>query len=302
MSTDLFGEPLQPDPTCALKNPQVPLLVAGPRHRTQFVIEFVGPRSIPAATVAPLLQPNWYQALGQPEMFCMAPASQTWQPLTPNTNGSYDSLSLAWKIITPQGYLSSQAARHLLGAAEQYAPALQRKAMPMPPPDDVDQVAKALVKFREALDVGVSLVVLPRKGFFSEHELWVVCARLGLTFSPTGSFDWTAPGHPAPLFSVTPIGSTESFALSAVQLGAVHEGITLGFSLPKCPDPLIALQGMIHAAQVIAGTLDCVIADDSERQLTQRVANEMTDTIKQGIGLMQKANILPGSASALDLF
>ena len=266
------------------------------------MIELVGPRSVPASATANLMQPQWYEALGRPELFCMGPTDTVWQRMTPKTDGSYDSVALAWDILSPGGSLSFASANHLLQACEQFANGVNRRAMPMPEPKQIDRVAKALAQVREQLDIGVSLMALPEAGFVSERDLWIACARLGLQFSGNGAFVWAGDPHPNPMFSVTPIGDVETFSLGAVQAGKTHEGITVGFSLPLCPGPAAALDGALRAADEIARAIAGNAFDDSARPLTSKIRDELRRDLAQGVSMLEKANLKPGSAAAIKIF
>jgi hypothetical protein len=300
---DPFGQPLQPDPMVALPSLDIsPPAKTGPLHKVQFVVEFVGPRSIPAPAAAHLLAAEWYQALGQPQLHAMRPADLYWQPLTPSTDGSYDSLALSWDLVTPRGTLSAASANHLLQTAERFAPFIQRRAIPLPTPTEVEKVVAALIEVREALDIGFSLsVYAPRQGY-AERDLWIVCSRLGMAFGPEGSFDWTLAGFPYPMFSVTPFGNTDAFSLANVNAGVHHPGVTIGFSLPTCPAPAQALQGCFHAANVISRELGGEVLDDSDRKLNDRVRNEIKENLRQALSLFARAGMTTGSAEARKLF
>ncbi len=297
-----FDPPLGPDPAIALIPPIVPSPAPGPAHRAQYVIELVGPRSAPASAAAQLLSQNWFAALGQPELYVMSPADQQWRAMTPQTGGSYDSIALCWDLTTSHGSLSRQSAESLLRNAEQFASAIGRRAMPLPTPQDVDKVVKLLAKTREQLDIGAALVVIPRAEFVPERQIWRICARLGLEFSPTGSFDWKSPNHPSPLFSVTPIGQVESFSLAAVNRNDVHEGLTIGFSVPLCPAPMAALDGAIHCAEVIAGEIQAAVFDDTSRPLTSKLKDELRRDLQAGVQMLEAAGLKPGSSAALKVF
>lgn len=297
-----FGDLLRPDPSVALVSPVVDPIIPGPAHRAQFVVELVGPRSVPAAQIAPLIQPQWYEALGRPELYCMSPADARWQPLTPRIDGSYDSVSAAWDVLSPRGVLSSGAASRLLQSCEQFAHAVNRRALGLPEPGEIDQVARALLQVRDQLDIGVSIAVFPRTARILERDLWIACAALGLEFSSEGAFVWRSPLHPSPLFSVTPIGDTEAFSLRAVQSGTDHEGVTVGFSLPLCPSPMTAFDGAVTAADTIARQIGGAAFDDSARPLSAKVRDELRRDLGQGVSMMERANLKPGSASALKIF
>lgn len=304
MSSDPFGgQPLQPDPSIALQPIDVaPPPKPGPLHKVQFVIEFVGPRSIPAPAAVHLLSNDWYAALGQPQLFAMRPADLFWQPLTNAVDGSYDSLSLAWDMVTSRGQMSSKAARHLMETAERFGPFIQRRVMALPVVEDVDKAVRRLVEIREGLDIGFSLsVYAPRAGFL-ERDLWVLCARLGLEFAPGGSFDWRVPGYPYPLLSVTPFGDVDAFALSGVQAGLRHPGVTIGFSLPLCPSPAQGMDGSFYVANVIVRELGGDILDSDDRRLNDRIRAEYKDNLRQALSMFSQAGMITGSAEAVNLF
>lgn len=292
----------QVDPAVALIPPVVTPFQAGPAHHAQYVIELVGPRSIPAPAAAGLLGPEWFNALGQPELFCMSAADSTWRPLVPASQGSYDSVALCWNVLSDQGTLNQASGQHLLQVAERFAAHVNRRAMPMPVPNELAKVAKSLSRIRDGLDIGISIVVLPSAGVVTEQLLWQQCARLGLQFGPAGSFDWRVPDHPSPLFQVTPIGDTDCFSLRAVQAGQVHEGITIGFNVPRCPAPAAALDGALHAADVIAGAIQGAVFDQDARPLNAPGRDQMRRELNQGVQILEGVGIKPGSAAALKIF
>src|ERR1700679_3887816 len=108
-----FDPPLGPDPELALSEPAVTPYPSGPAHRAQYVIELVGPRSVPASAAAQLWTQSWQNALGRPEIYCMSPADTSWQPMTDRKDGSYDSIALCWDMVSPLGRLNSQSANQL---------------------------------------------------------------------------------------------------------------------------------------------------------------------------------------------
>jgi hypothetical protein len=293
---------LNPDPAIALTPPDpVPVPKEGPLHRLQFVIEFVGPRSVPAAAARHLLVPNWYGALGQPQVFAMRAMDLAWHRMTATPDGSYDSIALAWDMVTGQGALTPDSAKNLLRTAEEFGPYISRRAMPMPVPAEVRQVVKNLQSIRDALDVGFTLSVGARRGGFAERDVWIECARLGLQFE-NGGFEYRAPKAPAPLFAVTPYGTTDAFSLGAVQAGAVHPGVTIGFSLPLSPAPTQGLEGALRAADHLAAKLDGVVLDESDQPLTDRTRQKLRAELRNALSLFSRAGITTGSAEAVRLF
>ncbi len=300
---DFFGQLLQPDPEIALPALELDIhLKTGPLHKVQYVIEFVGQRSVLAGAAAQLLAPDWYQALGHPLVYAMRPADLQWQRLTPSVDGSYDSLSMSWPILGPQGAISQASAKHLLQLSERFGPYIQRRAMAMPVPREVDAFARVLKQTQETLDIGFEVTVMAQKAPFSEKDLWVECSRLGLTFAPAGSFDWRVPSHPFPMFSITPIGNTDAFSLANVQRGVSHPGLTFGFSLPLCPAPAQAIEGAIFAAQHIAYQLGGVIFDDRDRQLTETIKRELQTNLLEAVNMFARVGMTTGSAETIALF
>ncbi len=302
MNSDLFGQPLQADPTVALKSVRPPTLKQGPLPRVQFVIEFVGPRSVPASQAAALVSAQWHAAFGQPAAWCMRPSDKTWQPLTNAQDGSYDSLALAWDIVGEQGSISGVAGNHLMTTAESFAAQINRRPMPMPTPPELDGIAGLLHNALQNLDAGFALMVVPVGGLVAERDLWILCSRLGLSMSPEGSFDWRAGDHPMPLFSITPIGDTENFSLGAVERGANHQGVTIGFSLPLSPEPVEGCRGCFAAANFLATSINGRILDDSGGQMTDVKRASQRETIRQAVETLNRLAIPPGSAEAIRLF
>lgn len=299
---DVFGVPLVPDPEMALRALSIPPNAkTGPLHKVQFVIEYVGPRSIPAATAAELLRPEWYQALGKPNMWSMRPSDLQWQRLVPAQDGSIDSLALAWDMLSPDGTLSSASALQLLQFAERFGPNISRRAVPMPHTADVSARVHQLQEARELLDIGFALAALSDSGY-DEKDLWITCARLGLDFAPGGTFDWRIPGHPYPLLSVSPIGETTAFSLGNVHQGVRHEGATVGFSVPLCVAPTQALEACFYVADRIARSLGGQAVDETGNRVSNASHNEARANMKQALGLFAQVGMTAGSPEVLHLF
>ncbi|MEZ0327676.1 MAG: cell division protein ZipA C-terminal FtsZ-binding domain-containing protein [Fimbriimonas sp.] len=300
---DLFGVPLKPDPAIALQPLQINYSPkSGPLHKVQYVIEFVGPRSMMAPAVSQLVSPEWHNALGQPEIYAMRPSDLHWQRLSPSQDGSYDSLALAWDFLGEQGNITSASAQHLLSFAERFSPHINRRAMPLPPPNDVDKVVKALLMAQENLDVGFSINILADNVGFQEKDLWIECAKLGLDFAPGGTFDYRTPKHPYPLLSVSPMGFTDVFSLGNVQKDTRHQGATVGFSVPLCIAPTQALEASFFVAEHIGHNLAGQVLDQDSRSLTERVKSELRQHLKAAVALYAELGITTGSQEALKLF
>lgn len=233
----------------------------------------------------------------------MSTADVQWRPLTATNSGSYDSLALAWDLVTFKGQLSKQTAQHLLQTAEQFAQHIQRRAMPMPVPEDVPKALSQLKQVQQNFDAGVSILVLANSQSVSEFELWVWCAKLGLAPNlAEGTFDWLVPGSPLPLFSVSPVGDTESFTLEGAQRGDKHQGVLLGFSVPRSPEPMAGLEGMFAAAAALAGKMWGQVFDENNRPLTESTKQTMRAQLAQAVDSLQKLGFAPGSSDCQRLF
>jgi hypothetical protein len=298
----LFGGPLQPDPAVALRPPaNLPRPKSGPLHKVQYVIELVGPHSVLASSAAALLSPQWVAALGEPQMYAMAPSDTEWRPLTTNATGSYDSIALTWDIVSPRGELTSAAAEHLQRAVEQFAPSIQRRVMPLPIPADIDKTKRQLVQLRDNLDVGFGMAVLPPAGI-PERAVWTTCARLGMDIGPTGEFEWRVPGWNLPLLSVSPLGPADQFSLRAVQASAVHPALSLGFNVPTNPGPAETLEACFQVADALAASCAGTVIDENDRPLTEKSKNTYRENLKEAIHALTSVGFAPGSPEALRLF
>lgn len=300
---NLFGSELRVDPSIAL--PEVDATVpfkSGPLHKVQFVVEFVGPRSIPAPAAVHLLGPEWYQALGHPAIFCMRASDLHWQILTKSTDGSYDSLAISWDLMHDQGFMSTSSAAHLFQTAERFAPFIQRRALALPVPNDVPLVIQNLMIIQEELDIGFALIVeAPAKGF-RESDIWILCTRLGLKFGSLGAFEWLAPSVSRCLLEITPIGDSTAFSLANVQAKVTHEGLTIGFRLAWCPAPAQALQASFYIGRMLVRELGGRLTDQDQRTITPKIEEEYRSQLKTALTLFAKAGIVTGSTEALKLF
>lgn len=298
----LFGQPLQRDPKIALTPPVVRPAKLGPEHKVQFVIELVGPRSIPTQAASSILTDQWYQALGQPEIYSMSPADNEWRTFVGANSGSLDSLALAWDILSEKGELNSQAGAHLLRVAESFGAQVQRRAMPLPPPADINRMANALREFRDALDIGVELMLIPKGPSFSEKDIWIAAAGLGFDLGSSGCFEFKVAGIEEPLLSLTPLGGASTFSLSAVERGEHHVGLMLGFSLPRSAHAAYSLDAAFRSADYLSSYLGAMVFNDADQPLCLGTRHELSSNLDAAVRTMAGTGIEAGSAAALKLF
>lgn len=293
-----------PDPAVALR--PIPIdehaEQTGPLHRVQYVIELVGPRTAPSASIKPLLDRQWQDTLGRPQVYVMAAADKFWRKLdASDPAGAYDSIALAWDLFSDSGALSQSSAMHLLKNAEHLAGQLNRIAMALPVPGDVDPLVKSLNQIRDSLDIGVNLTVVFRSGV-TEEAVWKACSALGLQYGSTGDFEWRIPGWPLPLLAVSPLREGSSFSLGSMQKGVLHDGLIIGFSVPLSPAPMEALSATFHVAETIAARLGGTVLDENDESLNERSKACDKDNLQQALGAFERVQIRTGSLEARKLF
>jgi hypothetical protein len=297
----VFGRPLQQDPAVAIAIPALHATEpSGPEHRVQFVVELVGPRSIPAASAAQLLSPHWFDSLGKPEIFAMGPSDRAWQTLNPGASGSYDSLALAWDMVSTNGQLTSASANHLFKVAESFGSQIQRRAMPLPPPADIDRTVATLVDIKEGLDIGVEVLIVPQVHEFLERDVWIALSELGFDLAPSGFFELRTPDG-ITVLTVTPTGGRVSFTLGQVQQGVRHPGLLIGFNVPTSPAPEFALSALFSTADHICRALQGFAMTDEDQPLNAS-KSQLQSYLGDGIGALKRVGIIPGSRAALKLF
>ena len=303
MTSDIFGEPLLKDPAVALPPVTVhPKITPGPVRKQQLVIELVGPRTVPAANIKALLEPQWFEALGEPQIFVMSGSDQFWKVLAKtDTSAAYDSIALAWDLISSKGHLSANSAQHLWNSAEQFARQIQRRAMAMPVPADVEPTIQALQQLKENLDIGMNLTLVPCWDTFPEKEVWRVAAALGLEYANDGSFQYKCSGSEQPLFTLSP-GDADRFSLAQVQANQKHPALGLGFSVPLCPDPVTALSACFHTADVFKDRADGALVDEDYKPVDDAAKARITNELQQAVDALNRAGFPPGSAEAIKLF
>ncbi len=298
-----FDVPLVADPAVALPPLQINLpSKPGPLYTIQFVIELVGPRTLPAAAAAGLLQQDWHSALGEPEAWIMAPADEHWRPLPTAQSGSYDSLALTWDFVSSRGHLNNGSAAHLFSVAERFGQAVERRAMPIPPATDVDARVAALFEAQNALDIGFSLAIANVDGWMLERDIWIQCTRLGLSLDGSGVFGWKGADWDEPIVSVTPLGEADGFSLGAVQRGEGHAGIGIGFSVARSPSPVDALDACFHVASHLASAFAGLILDEDGEPLNGSSQAAYRRNILEAVRALTQAGFAPGSQESLRLF
>lgn len=297
---DVFGVPLRPDPAIALPRFRSGVSHApGPIHRLQYVIELVGPRTVPAFAASMLRDKSWFAALGEPQLYCMAAKDVAWQSLTDSRDGAYDSLALCWDLVGPRGALGSRAAQHLLDTAAKFGEQIQRRALPMPTPSDVDAAVQWVRRAKVELDSGFALLLHPRSGSFDEKSVWIACANLGLEFA-NGGFVWRDQDSGEVGFNVTP-DTEDSFSLGNVQTGRTHGALMLGFHLPVTPNPPAALEGMIEAARTLADRLHGLVLTEDGGPFGPQEEASSRRAVGEAAQAMEQAGVPPGSLAALML-
>lgn len=298
---DLFGRPLAPDPRIALPSLPARPVPDVPCPRAQFCVELVGQFPQPGSLFSPLLNQPLFSQLGQPQVYVLRPEADDWERFIPNATQMYDSAMLCWDYLAEHGQLSGASAGHLLQVADSFAVQLTRRALSLTDVAEVDEIASSLREVEQQLDTGLSVGAAGSSPVL-ERDIWIVCSNLGLSFSPTGSFDWVVPEHPEPALSVTPIGDVEQFSLGNVQQGLSHTGISASYRLARCPAAEIAAEACYRVVDVFAKTFRGLVFDESGNSLTPAIRLELKQTLDTVIGMLNRAGLPPGSPAALKVF
>jgi hypothetical protein len=300
---DIFGRPLLPDPAVALKPFAPAQTVPGPQHKVQYVVELVGPRTMAAEAVKSLTDKRWMSALGNPEVYVMGLADDRWRPFAAaDPANAYDSLAFAWDFVTGRGSLSNAAAQNLLNVAEQLGAALSRRAMPMPPPSDVEPAVRAVEQAAENLDIGVGLSLIARAAPLPEKEVWQTCAALGLQVGGSGLFEWRVPGWDDPIVTLSSLDDKETFSLDAVIAGKTHPGLSVGYRVPRSPNSVAALDACLRVAGRFEAALGTITLDDSDEPLDEAGKQRLIGYHGQAVAALRAVGLEPGSAAALKVF
>jgi hypothetical protein len=303
--TDAFGKPLQLDPTIALQPFPLQPIKTGlrPMRKLEYVVEIVGPRTIPAGSAKAVLHPDWQAALGNPRIYVMAQSDTDWRPMIDSdTSTSYDSLCFSWSLFSQHGQITSGSAQKLLTTCESFANQLSRRAIPLTPPQDIDPLITDLRRSADQFDIGVGLSLIPPAGAIRESDVWTISAALGLDLDPTGYFVWRITGWEEPLFSLCSLGNVETFSLQAVKAGVSHPALSIGFGVPRCPNPVKTFDACLSVATVFQARTGLVIQDDEGRIVDSTIASEIRSSLLDAENALRRVGYAPGSPESLRLF
>ncbi len=193
--------------------------------------------------------------------------------------------------------VNSVRAYTAVSTAERFAATLQRRALPMPPPVDVDAAARSIADIAANLDIGVGLGVI-----FSqqpvEEAIWRTAVELGLSLDSAGEFVWGDP----PQLSVLPLNDPTQFTLGGVRSCRTHEGLSIGFSAPQVIAPLESLRAALKVADEFAGRFRGLVIDDDGNQMTPALRSQYESNIQLAIRAFDSAGLEPGSSEAMRLF
>lgn len=281
---------------------QIPARKPGPLLQVQYVIEIVGPKTVPATAASQLLSDTWRKALGQAQMYAMTSADTAWRPLAAPASGSFDSIALAWDYLSAKGSLSKTSAEVLLRQASSFAQSVQRLAMPLPTPDQVDVRVRELSTMRESLDIGFEIGVISAHGSIRERDVWRACMSLGMDLDSDGSFVWRHSGWQLPLLSVASWEEGKAFRLSGVKKDEGHQAIGVGFNVPTSPDPEAVFDRVFEVADLIAKECGAIVTDDAGKPYDSRMLERDRSDLDQARKALASNGLMPGSAEALKLF
>lgn len=295
------GEPLIPGGTAALKPVDLPPFKPdeGPYHKIQYIIELVGRQLVPADSARAFLEPKNRKALGEPDIYVMAPGQKRWRRLWSGDDAiTYDSLAFAWDLVTGRGLLNKKAAKELWKRTEDIGKSLSRRAVPLPPPEEAAQAAENLKEIIESLDIGVDASVRSNAALDTKRVVKAAYA-LGFRLGKSGLLEWRLSGWPEALLALYPLGSATEFNPNKQPS---LEGVGIGYSVPCSPAPQQVLERFFSSIDYLCETLGAEAFDDEERNLTAERREELRSNLRVALDTYKRIGLEPGSPEALILF
>ncbi|SRR5581483_2595607 len=297
-----FGKPLGLNPEAALQPVNLPVWKpeTGPYYKVQYVIELIGPNLISAQQAKALLEQNARTALGNPEIYVMIPGQSRWQTLWPGEpNLTYDSLAFAWDLVSENGQITAATANELWKRTETVGKTLQRRAAPLPPPDDAARAASNLRTIKDSLDIGLDILISPKSDPFDAKRVFECAYEMGFALRNSGLLEWKQQGWPEPLLTIFP--AYEGDLLDPKSCPTL-DGLAIGFSVPCSPAPEQMLERTVLASDAFCEKLGGTAADDDGRPMTPEAVVRLGSSLANAVRELRSAGLEPGSAEALRLF
>lgn len=295
-----IGRELTVVPSRALKPVTLPPFKpdVGPYHKVQYVIELVGPQFVQASNAKALLEPKAKAGLGDPEIYVTVPGQSRWMALwTGDSALAYDSIAFAWDLISEKGSLSSKNASELWKRAEQVAKTLSRRAIPLPPPDQVDSAVINLQQIKDAFDIGIDLALdAPFNTPLDTAAAVETAYAIGFRLGGSGLLEWKQQGWPEALLTILPADGED------IPIGGGLSGLTLGYSFATCPAPDGVLERLLTASKAIASACGAQVIDSDGRLLSPDIETEMRANLNAALDSFEAAGLKPGTPEAMRLF
>ncbi|MCH8273795.1 MAG: hypothetical protein IH851_03310 [Armatimonadetes bacterium] len=298
----LLGKRLEADPKRSLKPVRLPPYdpEGGPYHKVQYVIELVGTQLIPGDAARRLLKSRHKSSLGDPEIYVMVPGQRRWKALWTGEDAiTYDSLALAWDLVSSRGALSEGPAKELWKRAERVAKSWKRRAMPLPPPEDAAKAAQNLKAVQESLDVGVHVLLRTRSGAIPTQAAIEAAYSLGFRMRANDLLEWWQSGWSEPILWIHSMDEDGTFRPS--QRSSIP-GLAVGYSVPCSPSPEEVMERTFLAADGLAGQLGASVFDDEALPLSPKRRTEMRSNLQGALDTFDRIGLTPGSPEALRLF
>ncbi len=295
-----IGRELYPDPSRTLKPVTLPTYKPdiGPYHKVQYVIELVGQQTIPANHAKSLLETKVKSGLGNPEIYVTIPGQSRWMALwTGDDSIGYDSLAFAWDLVSEKGNLSTENASELWKRCEQIANPLNRRAIPMPPSDQVDFAVSNLLQIKSSFDIGIDLIIdAPHQVPINTAIAVETAYAIGYRLTSSGFLEWKQLGWPESLLTILPIEGDD------LPIGGGLSGLAIGFSFAISPNPKGVLERLFESANAIANATQSKVIDADGRLLSNDIENEMRRNLESAIDSYESAGFTPGTPESLRLF
>jgi FtsZ-interacting cell division protein ZipA len=244
---------------------------------------------------------NWSGAVGKPLQWLGLDArSNRWRSLLPQDPGSVSQLAAALQLVDRGGPVSEAALGTFLGGVHQLAQKFSG-LVELPEQAPVLAHARELDTFCAALDLQLSLHVIPRQGSLNE--------LVGATLKPL--LETAGLRLEGERFVATDADGVETFSLACASATAFSlarleamslTALNLNLDVPRVADGMGSFERMLGFARQCADALGGQVVDAHQHPLSDATVTAIRARIENLQGQMAQAGFPAGSVRALRLF
>jgi len=276
----------------------VPVEWADGRADCLLRIEFVDPVSVSALWTE---YSAWSQKLDKPVQWLgLDERTSRWRNLLPQDPGAVAQVAAALQLVDRRGAVSEAGLTAFLQGVHRFAQSFSG-LVELPETAPVLAAAGALDSFCAAVDVQLSLHVLPRQGslnILAGSRLRPLLDAAGLRLEGERFMATDAEG--AELFTLSAQGVT-AFAPADIAAQSLLD-IALSLDVPRVADGAAAYDRMLELARRIADGLGGHLADPQKKPLTETTSAAIRAHIQELQARMAAHGIPAGGMRALRLF